>query len=126
MSVRFDTPLTLIVVWAGLLIVFMAMRPSPYSLSFWLLVGSAMLSGGWYSLTSHLESTRVKRATLAWLQQVNELVDVRDFQDDGHLSEYLDESERRRVVEELERMPRGSRSLRRALGIVSPELVDDA
>jgi hypothetical protein len=57
---------------------------------------------------------------------VNTLVDVRDFQDDGHLPEYLDESERRRVVEELERMPRGSRSLRRALGIVSPELVDDA
>jgi hypothetical protein len=104
----------------------MVMRPSPYSLSFWLLAGSAMLSGGLYSLTSHMESKRVKRATLAWLQQVNELVDVRDFQDDGHLPEYLDESERRRVVEELERMPRGSRSLRRALGIVSPELVDDA
>jgi hypothetical protein len=125
MSVRFDTSVALILIWAGLLI-FMVMRPSSYSLSFWLLVGSAMLSGGLYSLTSHMESKRVKRATLAWLQQVNELVDVRDFQDDGHLPEYLDESERRRVVEELERMPRGSRSLRRALGIVSPELVDDA
>jgi hypothetical protein len=100
MSVRFDTPVALIVIWAGLLIVFVVMRPRPYSLSFWLLVGSAMLSGGLYSLTSHMESKRVKRATLAWLQQVNELVDVRDFQNDGHLPEYLDESERRRVVEE--------------------------
>ena len=126
MSVRFDTPVALITIWAGLLIIFMVMRPSPYSLSFWLLVGSAMLSGGLYSLTSHTQSKRVKRATLAWLQQVNELVDVRDFQDDGHWPEYLDESERRRIVEELERMPRGSRSLRRALGIVSPDLVDDA
>jgi hypothetical protein len=88
MSVRFDTPVALITIWAGLLIIFMVMRPSPYSLSFWLLAGSAMLSGGLYSLTSHMESKRVKRATLAWLQQVNELVDVRDFQDDGHLPEY--------------------------------------
>jgi hypothetical protein len=37
--------------------------------------------------------------TLTWLQQVNEFVDVRDFQNDGHLPEYLDESERRRVVD---------------------------
>ena len=74
-------------------------------------------------LLSHRESTRMQRQTLVWLRKINELVDVHDFQDDGHLSEYLDESERRRVVEELERMPRGSRSLRRALGIVAPDVL---
>jgi hypothetical protein len=103
----------------------MILRPSPYSLLFWLLAGSAMLFGGLYMLLTHRESSRTQHATLAWLRQVNELVDVHDFRDDGHLSEYLDESERRRVVEELERMPRGSRSLRRALGIVAPELIKD-
>jgi hypothetical protein len=29
MSVRFDTPVALIMIWAGLLIMFMVMRPSP-------------------------------------------------------------------------------------------------
>lgn len=74
-------------------------------------------------LLSHLESRRNQREVTAWIRQINGLVDVHDFEDDGHLPEYLDESERRRVVEELERMPPGARSLRRALGIVSPALI---
>ena len=76
-------------------------------------------------LLSHRESRQVQRATVGWLQQLNNLVDIRDYADDGHLAEYLDEAEQRRVIEELERMPAGSRSLRRALSIVSPDLVDD-
>lgn len=119
-----STPLLLITVWAGLLIIFIVVQPSPHSSLFWLLVGSAMLFGGFYMLLSHRESKRMQRKTLVWLRQINELVDVHDFQDDGHLSEYLDESERRRVVEELKRMPRGSRSLRRALGIVVPDVIN--
>ena len=76
-------------------------------------------------ILSHRDSRRTRLETLAWLRKVNQLVDVHDFADDGHLPEYLDDSERRRVIEELERMPAGSRSLRRAIGIVSPELVRD-
>jgi hypothetical protein len=76
-------------------------------------------------LLSHLESRRTQREVTAWIRQINDLVDVDDFEDDGHLPEYLDESERRRIVEELERMPPGARSLRRALGIVSPTLTRD-
>lgn len=76
-------------------------------------------------LLSHSESRRNQVAVTAWIQQINQLVDVHDFEHDGHLPEYLDESERRRVVEELERMPPGARSLRRALGIVSPTLIGD-
>jgi len=125
MSRRYSsTPLLLITVWAALLVTFMVVRPSPYSLPFWLLVGSATLVGGHYMLLSHRESSQTERATLLWLRQINELVDVRDYADDGHLPEYLDDEERRRVIEELERMPPGSRSLRRALSAVSPELVD--
>ena len=116
----------LVTIWAGLLIVFMVVRPAPSSSVFWLLLGSSLLFGGLYMLVSQRESKQTQRMALAWLERVNELVDIHDFQDDGHLSENLDESERRKVIEELERMPRGSRSLRRALGIVSRELVDDA
>ncbi|HSE04344.1 MAG TPA: hypothetical protein VLK35_09370 [Methylomirabilota bacterium] len=86
---------------------------------------SALVPGGAYMLLSHLESRRTQREVTAWIRQINDLVDVDDFEDDGHLPEYLDESERRRIVEELERMPPGARSLRRALGIVSPTLTRD-
>ena len=122
---RSSAPLLLVTVWAGLLVTFMAVRPRPDSSAFWLLVGSATLVGGLYVLQSHRESRRMQRATASWLQQVDKLVDIDDYADDGHLAEYLDEAEQRRVIEELERMPAGSRSLRRAISIVSPELVDD-
>lgn len=116
-------PLLLVLIWAALLITLIALRPAPYSFLFWLLTASAMTSGGAYMLFSHLETRQTRLEVTAWLRKLDQLVDVHDFEDDGHLSEYLDESERRRVVEELERMPNGSRSLRRAIGIVSPDLI---
>jgi hypothetical protein len=114
--------LVLVVIWASLLTTFMVVHPSPYSFLFWLLLGSAMLFGGLYMFLSHRESRRTQVEALAWLRKVNELVDVHDYENDGHLEEYFDESERRRIVAELERMPVGSRSLRHAIDIVSPEL----
>lgn len=126
MSPRYSgTQLLLIGAWASLLIIFMVMRPSPASPVSWVLIGSAMSVGVLYMHLSSQDSRQTERATLAWLQQVYDLVDVHDYQDDGHLPEYLDEAERRRVLDELRRMPSGSRSLRRALAIVSPELLTD-
>lgn len=115
----------LISMWAALLIVFMVARPAPYSPLFWLLFGAAMLCGGLYMRASHRESRQTQRATSDWLKQVHALVDVDDFADDGHLPEFLNADERRRIVEELERMPVGSRSLRRALDMVSPDILAD-
>jgi len=119
------TPLFLIVVWAGLLIAFMIVRPAPTSLLFWVLIGSATAIGGVYMLLSHHESRQVQRDVTAWNRKVTQLADLHDFEDDGHLAEYLDHAERRRVIEELERMPPGARSLRRAIGTVAPELLRD-
>jgi hypothetical protein len=126
MSTRYSgTSLILIAVWASLLIIFMVVRPSPTSPVSWALIGLAMYVGVLYMQRSSQESRQIEHATLAWLQQVHELVDVHDYRDDGHLSEYLDEAERQWVLLELRRMPSGSRSLRRALEIVSPDLVND-
>ena len=125
MSARYSgTSLLLIAVWASLLIIFMVVRPSPTSPVSWALIGLAMYVGVLYMQRSSQESRQTEHATLAWLHQVHELVDVHDYQDDGHLSEYLDEADRQRVLDELRRMPSGSRSLRDALSIVSPELLD--
>jgi hypothetical protein len=121
-----ERPVVLLIsLWAVLLIVFMVVRPAPYSPAFWILLGAATLFGGLYMRTSYRESRRTQRATTDWLTQVHALVDVDDFEDDGHLPEFLDGEERRRVIEELQRMPAGSRSLRRALATVSPEIVAD-
>jgi hypothetical protein len=119
------TPLLLIVIWAGLLITFMVVQPSPRSLLFWLLAASALFCGGSYMLLSHRESRRTQQTTRTWLRRVRELVDVHDYVDDGHLPEYLDDDERRKVIEALEGMPVGSRSHRDAIRLVSPELLDE-
>ena len=118
-------PLVVIGVWAALLIAFMAIGPPPSSLMFWLLVGGAASTGGLYMLLAHRDSNRTQRETLAWMHRVDELVDLHDYVDDGHLFDSLDETERRRVIDALARMPPGSRSLKRALELVCPDLVDD-
>jgi hypothetical protein len=119
-----DAPLVLIALWACLLVTFMVVRPALYTPGFWLLLGSATLSGGLHVLLSHRQSRRTRRETADCLGRMNALIHIHDYEDDGHLAECLDEAERRRIIEELERMPAGSRSLRRALTIVSPELAD--
>ena len=118
-------PLVLIAVWAALLVAFMSIRPSPRSLLFWMLIGSAMAVGGVYMVLSRRENAEVERSANAWNRRLRLLVDVHDFDDDGHLAEYLDESERRVVIELLEQMPPGSRSLRTAIATVAPDLVAD-
>ena len=116
-------PLAIIALWAGLLIVFMVVSPPPSSTMFWLLIGGAAATGGLYMLLAHRDSNRTQRETRAWMRQVDELVDLHDYVDDGHLFEQLDEVERRRVIDELARMPAESRSLRRALELVCPEIL---
>jgi hypothetical protein len=118
-------PLVLIVVWAVLLMAFMGLRPAPRSFLFWLMIGSATAVGGAYMVLSRRESAEMERGVSAWNRRIRQLVDVHDFDDDGHLAEYLDEPERRVVIELLVQMPPGSRSLRTAIAAVAPELLKD-
>jgi hypothetical protein len=61
-----------------------------------------------------------------WHRSLDAIVDLKDFKDADCLYGYLGPDERKRLMQALERMPRGSRSLQKAVRIVSPELIDDA
>ena len=90
----------------------------------WLAVGLVVAWGVHWFITSRKEKREGE--TLAdWHRRLESAVDVRDFEDDGHLHELFEPEDRERLIQELERMPRGSRSLRRAIGIVSPEIANE-
>ena len=94
--------------------------------SHWLSLLAIVLVVGWgvHRLISYRAEKRATSELVDWQRRLDAIVDVRDFADDGHLSEWFDKDERERLIQELERMPRGSRSLRQAIKAVNPEMVD--
>ena len=72
---------------------------------------------------SHMESVSSKRAFAAWRARIQALAPGMDVDDDGHLYEWLDPPQWEAVFSELERVPRDSRSLRQAIGVVAPEVL---
>lgn len=109
------------VLWALLLLVFVVVRPRPWSPLFLSLFGLTMALGIGLMWRSHLESVASKRAFATWQARMQSLAPVMDVDDDGHLYEWLDPPQWEAVFSELERVPRGSRSLRQAMGVVAPE-----
>src|SRR5262245_9700584 len=97
------------------------------SRSWWRTIFVAACAGAWTVYAFHRR--RREQAELAalddWYRRLQAAIDVRDFDDDGHFHEYFEPADRERLIQELESMPRGSRSLRRAVEIVNPEVVDD-
>lgn len=90
----------------------------------WLAVALVLAWGVNQVVTSRKE-TREGEELADWHRRLESVVDVRDFDDDGHLHELFEPADRERLIQELERMPRGSRSLRRAIEIVSPEITNE-
>lgn len=90
----------------------------------WLAVALVIAWGVHWFITSRREK-RDGEELADWHRRLEAAVDVRDFEDDGHLHELFEPAERERLIQELERMPRGSRSLRRAIEIVSPEIAHE-
>ncbi|OGW54798.1 MAG: hypothetical protein A2Z46_02705 [Nitrospirae bacterium RBG_19FT_COMBO_55_12] len=117
-------PVVLIGFWAALLVAFFVLRPSARSLLFWVLIIPAFVSGVWYLWYSHLQSRSTQRDFSAWQERLDALVDIKDIEDDGHLFEWFDRFEWERIFSEIERMPKGLRSLRKAISAVDPEFVD--
>lgn len=107
--------------WALLLLVLVVVRPRPWSPLFLSLFGLAMALGMGLMWRSRREAVASRRAFAAWQARMQLLAPAMDVDDDGHLYEWLDPPQWEAVFSELERMPRGSRSLRQAMGVVAPE-----
>ena len=73
-----------------------------------------------YTWLERAENRRAREDASNWLARYNALADAHDVPDDGHLYECLDAEEWERVFRLVERMPRGARSLRRAIEEVDP------
>ncbi len=91
----------------------------------WLLVLVGWAGYGVYWLVTERKEKREADELAEWHRKLEAAIDVHDFEDDGHLHELFEPAERERLIQELERMPPGSRSLRRAIEIVSPELLNE-
>jgi len=91
----------------------------------WLLAVVGWAGYGVYLLVVGRKEKRESEKLAEWHRRLVAAVDVQDFEDDGHLHELFEPEERERLIQELERMPQGSRSLRRAIEIVSPELLNE-
>lgn len=110
------------IVWALLLLLFVIIvRPRPWSPLFLSLGGVMMALGIWLMWRSHLEAVASRRAFATWQARLQSLAPAMDVEDDGHLYEWLDPPQWEAVFAEIERMPRGSRSLRQAMSVVVPE-----
>ena len=90
-----------------------------------LCIGAFMVIG----VNALIDIRRQKHKTKSeaeWYRSLDAIVDIKDCKDADCLYGYLEPDERKRLMQALERMPRGSRSLQKAVKIVSPELIDDA
>jgi hypothetical protein len=64
------------------------------------------------------------KAESDWYRDLDAAVDIKDYEDQDSLYDYLGPDERKQLVRELQRMPKGSRSLHKAVQIVNPGLVE--
>ena len=106
--------------WAVCLGAFLFVRPAPWSAGFWLLLVPAFAAGVAYMVAAYRSSLRTMHEAQAWSARLRAAVDTLDVEDDGHLHEWFDAAQWERIFGELERMPKGSRSLRRAIEAVDP------
>jgi hypothetical protein len=104
--------------------IFQALRRSR---SWWLTIFIVSCSVGWAVHAYYKKRSEADRiaALQDWYSRLDALVDIRDFDDDGHLHEYFEPAERELLLQELGRMPQGSRSLRKGIGLINPELTRD-
>ena len=112
--------LALLAAWAVCLVAYVIVRPALWSPAFWLIAAPGLAAGLAYMAVSYQEGRRMRRSAEAWLRRLESSVDTLDVEDDGHLHEWFDARQWERIFQELERMPKGQRSLRRAIATVDP------
>lgn len=64
-------------------------------------------------------------AKAAWLKQLDGFVDQQDYPDRNYLYRDLEPAQRQQLLGELQRQPRGVRSLKAAVGKIEPDLLED-
>ena len=72
-----------------------------------------------------LADRRKAKAKADWNRELDAAVDLKDFEDSYCLYYNLKPDQRQRLMNELKKMPRGSRSLLKAVRIVCPDLIDE-
>jgi hypothetical protein len=113
--------LWLFLMFAISLSLFIIVRPSSGSLWFWALLVLVLMAGSLYMWRSRMDAKESEGAWVAWNRRLQSFAEINDVEDDGHLYEWFDASEWERIFSELERMPKGSRSLRQAVSVVDPD-----
>jgi hypothetical protein len=108
--------------WVAVVVALLVARPTRGSPLFVLLIGAALVLGASMTLRTHLENRREKRAFERWQARLRTVAPVMDVDDDGHLHEWLDPPQWEAVFAMLEQTPRESRSLRKAMEAVEPEM----
>jgi hypothetical protein len=107
--------------WLVLLLLFLIVRPRPFSLAFWGLATAVVVAGLAQMWQARAEATAEQEAFTRWNDRLSRLGALRDVEDDGHLYEWLDPPQWQEVFAALEAMPAGARSLRSALLATHPE-----
>lgn len=83
-----------------------------------------MVGGGLYMLFSRKEKKVAMNKHAQWTKRLHQLVDHFDVDDDGHLIEWLNPETWEKVFADLEKTPKGSRSLKKAMSSVAPEVFE--
>lgn len=76
-------------------------------------------------LRSFKESKNSNQNYRIWKNRLDQLISGDfDVKDDGHLYEWFDKKEWEKIFGELEKMPNGARSLKRAILSIDPDYTD--
>ena len=114
--------LILLLAAGALAISFTIIRPRPDSAIFWIIVGVGTACLVANSIIDRKAANRDVMKYKMWQSRFSELVDIEDFEDDGHLNEWFTDSEWEAIFQKLESMPKGSRSIRTAIESIKPEI----
>ena len=119
----FKSQFALFLIYAFFLCLFIVVRPPSDSLFFWAMLAPVFIFGIMHMLRNRRDSKEETNKWNRWNKRLLELVDINDVNDDGHLFEWFDESDWELIFSELEKMPRGSRSLLKAINIIDPDFI---
>jgi len=116
-----SSPFILFAIWVALIVCLFALKPADGAPIYIVVSTLAFVVAGVLMSRSKIESLAYGQAETDWQVQMDTLKPIIDVDDDGHLYDWLNPPEWEAVFAELAKMPANGRSLRAAMGVVSPE-----